>query len=201
MSILLPKVIPDNVPNVAIAQKYFWNQPSGNAFRARLQQSLQEKSLELLASRRSLVTSHDIIQLDHPLIHQIWHLSISRNQIHPQRRKRYSCRSSFPKTLRQFLSRLSCYTSWDTDLAESRRESKRGRPAHQGLHMVRGVNQGPKAAGPVWAEGLTIPWVVQAVSGSSLTYRPRKPGLSKLFPSKHVPQRLRATALASAALV
>lgn len=69
MSILLPKVIPDNVPNVAIAQKYFWNQPSGNAFRARLQQSLQEKSLELLASRRSLVTSHDIIQLDHPSTH------------------------------------------------------------------------------------------------------------------------------------
>ena len=48
MSILLPKVIPDNVPNVAIAQKYFWNQPLGNAFRARLQQSLQENHLNYL---------------------------------------------------------------------------------------------------------------------------------------------------------
>lgn len=155
--------------------------------------------LQVVGHLWPVMTSSSLII--HPLIHQIWHLSISRNQIHPQRKKRYSCWSSFPKTLRQFLSRLFCYTSWDTDLAESGRESRRGRPAHQGLRMVRGVNQGPKAGGPVRAEGLTIPWVVQVVSGSSLTYQPRKPGLSKLFPSKHVPQRLRATALASAALV
>lgn len=83
MSIVLPKVIPGKASNVAIAQKYFWNQSSGNAFRARLQ-SLQEKSLELLESRTSFVTNRDIIQ-------RIWHLSMSINHFRPQRRNGHSC--------------------------------------------------------------------------------------------------------------
>ena len=119
---------------------------------------LTRKSLELPASRTSFVTRCNIIQLDQPFIHQTWPLSISRNQIHPQRRKRYSCWKWFSKdteaTLRQALL-------WHIIGHRASRKWEgiwvgQG-PAHQGPHMVRGANQMPKAGGLVRAKDLAIP--------------------------------------------
>lgn len=119
---------------------------------------LTRKSLELPASRTSFVTRYNIIQLDEPFIHETWHLSISRNQIHPQRRNRYSCWKWFSKdaeaTLRQaflwYIIGHRVSRKWEGICVGQG-------PAHRGPHMVRGVNQMPKAGGSVRAKDLAIP--------------------------------------------
>ena len=156
---------------------------------------LTRKSLELPASWMSFVTHCDIIQLDQPFIHQTWHLSISRNQIHPQRRNRYSCWKWFSKDSEAILRQaLLWYIMGHRASRKWEGIWVRQGPAHRGPRMVRGVNQMPKTGGSVRAKDLAIPWLVQAVSGSSLIYRSRKPLLRKILPFKHGPQRLRAAA-------
>ena len=134
MSFLLPKFIPDNAADVATAQKYFWNQSSGNAFRSTLQQSLQENHLNYLQVGRHLwitvisfsLINHSFIRLGTCLFPEI--RFILRGEIDTP------AGSGFPKTLKQFLGRLFCGTSWDTEPAESGRESGWGRDLLTKVH-------------------------------------------------------------------
>lgn len=95
---------------------------------------LTRKSLELPASWTSFVTRCDIIQLDQPFIHQTWQLSIPEIRFILRGEIDTLAGSGFPKTLKQFLGRLFCGTSWDTELAESGRESGWGRDLLTEVH-------------------------------------------------------------------
>ena len=107
----------------------------------------------------------------------------SRNQIHPQRRNRYSCWKWFSKDSEAILRQaLLWYIMGHRASRKWEGIWVRQGPAHRGPHMVRGVNQMPKTGGSVRAKDLAIPWLVRAVSSFSLIYQSRKPLLRKILP-------------------
>lgn len=111
---------------------------------------LAREWLELLESRTSVVTNHDITQLGHPLIHQIWCLwDYFQKSNSTLKEKMLLSPRWFPKTLSQVLGRLMCETCWDRMRRKGGSSGWAERSAHQGpVWSVGSVQQAPKMGGP-----------------------------------------------------
>ena len=105
---------------------------------------LAREWLELLESHTSVVTNHDINQLGHPLVHQIWRLwDYFQKSNSTLKEKELLLLKWFPKTRSQVLGRPMCDTCWDRTHRKGGNSGLGRETCSLGSSVVGSVQQAP----------------------------------------------------------